>query len=409
VYKIKDFYKKIRMTDMVEENGKIWISLLGLNGLVEIDIHTWKTKVLCRFEEKNDLSFNLYNSIAKIDKKIIVIPCTADRIAVYDLNSKKIHYIEIDNVQDNRNEVYDSNAKFWKYYIDGKNIYLMGHYYPAIVKINVNNYEVHYITDWVKELDKHIKKGDKRGYIGAGFFKRKRNIYLPLQCYPAFLILDLDTNKTKIKKIDSILDGIGIIGGDNENIWLEGKGDALGCFVKLDIDLGNIKEIGNVEKPSIEAYSIPFLEIIDCENRIILFPSTASFIYEIEKSSDVIKKSELNQLLIENGTAKPNVLMTKKINNKIYFITSCDRKLHTYFIDENRIESRDLYLPEEYVMEEIQRIYTQRNTEQRTVDEREVPLNFYITRDVNNVDMYQNIKIGKNIYAYTRKGGTGVR
>ena len=273
-----EFYRRIKSTDICEENGKIWLSIMGMNGLVEIDLSTRKLKVLCKFEEEKNSLFNLYSSLVKIDNKIVLIPSAAEKIAIYELNTKSVVYIKIKKVQDNRNEIYDTNAKFWKYYVDGKNVYLLGYYYPAIIKINTDTYKITYLTDWVKKLEKYIKKGDKRGYIGAGFAKINSKIYFPLQCYPGLLVLELETNKVWIKNIKSSLDGIGTMGGDDNNIWIEGKGNSFGVIAKMDINMEHIEEIGKVEKIKQTDYSIPFWEPISYGNKIFLFPSSAQFI-----------------------------------------------------------------------------------------------------------------------------------
>lgn len=393
-----EFYRRIKSTDIVEENGTIWMSIMGMNGLVEVDISTWKIKVLCKFEKENNTLYNLYSSIVKVKNKIILIPCAAERIAIYELSTKSMVYLKIRDVQNNRNEIYDKNAKFWKYYVDGDDVYLLGHYYPAIIKINTDTYKTTYLTDWVKELDKCINKGDKRGYIGAGFVKMKNKVYFPLQCYPGFLVLELDTNKVWIKKIKSSLDGIGMMGADDYNIWIEGKGISHGVIAKMDLNMEQIEEIGNIEKTKQTDYSIPFWEPISYGDKIFLFPSSAQFIYEVDKATNFIKKSEINNYLIKNGSSQFSAEMIKKINDKIYFLTTHDRKLHIYNLDSKEVESHFLYLPEGYVVEEIKRICLQKILENKIISEKEVLLEDFMLSEENelNIDKPQNI--GKHIY-----------
>ena len=193
-----EFYRRIKSTDIVEENGTIWMSIMGMNGLVEVDISTWKIKVLCKFEKENNTLYNLYSSIVKVKNKIILIPCAAERIAIYELSTKSMVYLKIRDVQNNRNEIYDKNAKFWKYYVDGDDVYLLGHYYPAIIKINTDTYKINVFE--IKE-EEEIENGRRREmnckYVLQYIYK---NRYIGLYSLKNEIVLEIDSKTFEIKK-----------------------------------------------------------------------------------------------------------------------------------------------------------------------------------------------------------------
>lgn len=343
--KAMERYSRIRATDLVAEGNKIWLSLSEGNGLAETDLLTGKVRILCTFEEAQ--SSNLYGSIAKVENHLLLVPEGAQKIVIYDLDAGRLHGIDLEPVEPGRKEVYNPGAKFGGYYTDMEHVFLTGNYYPAIVKVNIRTHEVSYLTEWVSEIEKYLSPRDCRGYIGRGYVRFNRCVYFPLQCCPAILILHLDTLCTEVKIIDSPLEGIASIMETDGEIWLQGKGASAGAFVKMNRRWEVLEKIAPVETMRhipMSDYRIMFWNPVMAGEKMILFPSVASGIYERDKKSGQIKRSGWN-VLTENGeSCMYTVYFAKEIENKIYFLTGWDRILHVYDIASGRLEDKDIQM-----------------------------------------------------------------
>ena len=86
------YYTKPIAMNMVEDNGKIWMSLLNRNGICEIDKVRGEARICRIFDgEPYDGKF-LYSYVVKVSHYLIFSPWEAKNIAIYNLECDSMIY-----------------------------------------------------------------------------------------------------------------------------------------------------------------------------------------------------------------------------------------------------------------------------------------------------------------------------
>jgi hypothetical protein len=126
----------------VKIKGSIYFTTLGLSYLYKYS--DGLTEVVCKFPE-NDARF-LWNDVLFYENKLYFPPFVAQKIYIYNLETNETESIELrkDLIAHSFNYV---NLNFTKSYLYKENIYFVGYYYPAILKINPKTLETEYYYD----------------------------------------------------------------------------------------------------------------------------------------------------------------------------------------------------------------------------------------------------------------------
>jgi len=96
-------------------NDELWFFHGCLNALVKYNIKTNETEIVGEVKDKAFCSQLLYNKIFYINKKIYLIPFSANNIAIYDIAKNEFEYFYI--------ESYKSGYLYKEAFEDGNNIY----------------------------------------------------------------------------------------------------------------------------------------------------------------------------------------------------------------------------------------------------------------------------------------------
>lgn len=354
---MNDIYKRIICPDFVVDNEYMFFPVYKSDEFVRVDTNTGEVKVLCTFETDSQKDYyNLYNSMVKVGKYIVLAPANAEKIAIYDIEDEKMHYIELEEAEANGNEIYDATSLFYGCLRDGDYVFLLGFYYPAIVRIDMRNFEVYYIREWVKQLDSNIPRGDKRGYIGNGCCIQGRRAIFPIMCAPALLYLDLDSLSSHIEIVDTQMDGFGVMVCDEENLFLQGKGDSIGKVCKFSLDKKRvIVDALQIESLNRVDYGTAFSGTVKDGNTWFLFPQEGTNLYELNTESMMAEIPSWCSFLDKHKYGKDQwVLCAKQIEKRIVFTTNDDKMWHEYDLNTGKVSHYAVLLPEEYVEKRMQ-------------------------------------------------------
>ena len=118
-----------------------------VNGLFKINMKTGKCKYIDSLK-KYDNKVRLFGDLTYVNNKIILAPTAADDFVVYDLEKRVEKYIPVQSCK----RSYCDECKFFAVIPYGIEVYFVGCYYPAIVKLNLLTNEVVYYTDWLEEV-----------------------------------------------------------------------------------------------------------------------------------------------------------------------------------------------------------------------------------------------------------------
>lgn len=137
----------------VECNKSIFFVPANMNVLVEYSVERKEEVQIVELPKIRFEGMNAYMGILALENRIVVLPNHSDRFLIYSIASKEINEISIpmDGIECNQ-------WGFFSYgYIYEKSIYVVGHVYPGIVRIDIENMT----CDIVARFNEGIRK--KRG------------------------------------------------------------------------------------------------------------------------------------------------------------------------------------------------------------------------------------------------------
>lgn len=404
------YYTKPIAMNMVEDNGKIWMSLLNRNGICEIDKVRGEARICRIFDgEPYDGKF-LYSYVVKVSHYLIFSPWEAKNIAIYNLECDSMIYIPLKKIE-HQNGHYQK-IKFWNIIQHNSDVYLLGYDYPAIVKVNLDSRQVTYITDWVDEVERNVQSEDISGYFADGHVIVGNQALISVACMNAVLELDFETGNTKIIKIDVPMGGIGgIASADGVNIWLVGKRSKTNRVCCWNIRTDRVSEYC-IEDEKDDIYD-PFYAPICTEKKIYFMPISASAIYEFDvvskkivknRSLDIFLKKEENMRMLWWKT-----LASRIEKNLLIFINCDDLKWYEYNVTTGEIRNYIVRLEE--TMRSIDQFFDavclKYKKNNFIIPEKEIPLKYV----VNNMELEKKVLwdmdieclIGGKIYEQLRR------
>lgn len=311
-----------------EEGDHIWFSSYTHNGLYRVNKKTKETQLMTTFPGEKGMAFLLYKAIVHINEWLIFIPCAAKDIAVYNYKKNQIKKIPLRESHGKHKVIYQENCKFWTAVPYKNNVYLFGLCYPAILRLNLETWEIVYYAEWLEEVDPRI--GEKsEGYWSDGIIRGKY-AYLPCLYGREILKFDLENGKMRWLEVSSKTGGFHGIGDDGTYLWLT----PVECqnVVKWNPESGDAKEIGiSYENEGIYPFQKPLL----INGDIYLLPFGINDAYKINLRSEKAEKDrELSKLL--NIKKKKysiggfTVLNPRITEDGFSYINGRDYSWHTY-------------------------------------------------------------------------------
>lgn len=365
---------------LIEDDSSVWFLQNNKNGLYYFDKKIQRLEWIPFLEESFCIP-SLYMHLQKIDSKIVCVPHGANKVAIYNTETKNIKYIPLKKNGRKSNEFFMPYANFFYSFIHERNIYMLGYYYPAILIYNVDTDEIKYLDDWLEKIDRKIPENDMRGFFGRGYvYVNSDIILLPIACTNGLLKLNMETNETEVIWIESVHDGISGISADvNGKVWMVGYGthDDDVVIWKYKSNEYEVKHIPEVRK---EKMFSSFYQPIITENRVYFVPLRENHIYSIginDKNIEVDLSLD-NILNIADNTNEP-LLKYYLINNNgntLSIIRSYDLSWHKIILDtmDERVQAiEDRELDGIYI--EIMSKYEKFDT---VVNETTMPLNNFI-------------------------------
>ena len=196
--------------------------------------------------------------------KLLFIPSCAEKVWIFDLGTKEWDSIVIDYPY--------KQIKFWDAVIYKDCVFLLGAFYPAILKIELNNYAVTY-------LNIVCRPGGnlEEGLILTQAVRIGSIVYSPERTSSYVLVLDLDTAEYEWCQVGSIGNKYSGIACDGENFWIS-SGEC-GSIVKWN---GRFKWEEFQVPSEIAKRSYQFIGVICDENRVCFLTQQDGRSFEIQ-------------------------------------------------------------------------------------------------------------------------------
>lgn len=254
----------ISIEDAVWMDNKIWFCPSDYKILVSMDIESKEKKY---FTIPSGGAYDLQRAFASmkvVGRKIFLIPYNEKVIMQFDVDTEEFCRIDIDDeIVKNRKSLFLGVAVYQNY------LFVIGTRIPVIIRLNMDNNHIDYITDWEEKVRTLIFDSSD-GYIRRQSVVVNGKLYVPFCNANAVLEIDCVSMKTYIHSMGEERQGYSGICFDGKFIWLSPRKN--GSIVKWDIDT---KQISKIALPLIQRQNsfLPYIGIVSFGNEIHLLSS----------------------------------------------------------------------------------------------------------------------------------------
>lgn len=324
---------------MVLTDGFIWCMAGGFNAFFQIDIISGQINYLGEVPNEKIQKARLYSDIQQYEDKLIFVPMAAEDIAIYNIKENKFIKIKLKQ-PNNINNLYKTDYKFSKCFIFKSYAYFFSVSFPAIVKLNLINYELQYIDDWVKRFcNKEIKR--EQVYF-RNAYKKEGRVYLPSCCNNQVVEFELEQERFYYHEVGKRSESFSDIVFSKDKIYIS----KLDGGEMLILDKGNWDEIGRIYTGTTMPVSISMQEYND---KIFYFPVNLSEIVIVEDGNK-IRKCDLKMNIKGNKVFKIIYDMPD-----CYFITEKEFDLIKFSVESEKIVKKKLLIDNDTIKDKLQK------------------------------------------------------
>lgn len=293
----------IAFENIVKANGSYWFTSIGYNAFFKLDEDKDIAHCVGCFSKEQDAR-RLYLDIVQYQDKLVFVPLKAEAIALYDMNAGEFSYIPLclPAKEMNTGVAYSADEKFAFAGIWKNNLYLFPATYPAIIKLDMESYEVEYLYEPIRQLNKRVLT-EEGIYFWKGIIEDN---LVKMWCEPAKSIVEFDMNSESLqvcKQLSDIDKYIEVV-SDGKNYWLIPR-EKKAKLLKLSEDFQIIESILLPE--GITEDGISYLRGVCLDDYLLVFPGAAEYVMKVS-----LKDSTTEIIRIFDGTkeTRPEELIT---------------------------------------------------------------------------------------------------
>lgn len=366
--------------DWVKKNNEYFFSAMDYHFLCK-GSDSGEIQFLFQYETEKEKTKFYSSPVIIHDDKVFTVPFNLQNLYIYDIKDNIKKVLNIDNT--NRDIYYLNNIQtenYWTSYAYNEYVYFFGWNSGSIMKLNIHNYTIEYITDWIKNIPKDWLKSANynNSFFGNGYVRLGDNIYIASGIGPAIWKLSLDIKNIEYIKLDCESKGFNTISLIENKIILTEIGSEVDRIILCDIDTNKIKEIKLSEKsywrsPVIYNYYI------------YLFPCIPNgHVIRVNSSTLECEKYDRFDKLLSNSKDDYFVAV-KQNNNTVSFIRESDYCWFTYDFDREVMTYKYYKVPDnDYVLgyktEYYDEVFCRCEKSGSIFNEKELPLLEYIKR-----------------------------
>lgn len=376
--KVVDFFSRVAFYSCVQDKECIWGALENRNGLCKVNIKEQTAKLVATFDNELLVTQRLYHSSVLVDNIIILVPACARSIAIFDMSTEKMKYIDLG--------VYGLKGDFLfcTSVVMEKKVYIYGYRCPYIIEYDVQTEEIIITDEWLKCLDNvDINSLSSQGFFADGYAVVGKKMYVPLAFQSAVLeILVLENEKRySVKKIDASFSGISGMTQDNQIVWIVGNGE--NELVKWNMTNESVERIFFDEDHKCIRKNDYLWKVVCSVNNVYLLPiyGSKAYIYEkkdgrINEFCEVVDTLMLDKLRLSSFS----VIGAFNSDDDILFFCGADFSLYVYNENSRKLRKIEVsFEVDECYMEKYYRdLIFDSNKKGNCLREENVPLNFFL-------------------------------
>lgn len=297
---------RLRGLGCVRVGESIWFSHHFFNALIELNKSSGQIKSIEKFPVHDIRETWLYTTVCCSKDKLIFIPGTSDKIAVYDIKIKKFIFVGLDQDLVGNDVLY-----FWNAYRHGQYIYMLPRKAKCIVRYNIRENTVKYLHT---SLDAVVLASPEMDACFAEQFEvLDEKIYMPFVELSAVAVFDLKKEKMSIKYLD-IENGCSTIIYFDEYFYMTSSTQPIiyqwntqtDKIKKYDVFPEKFRRIG------CDSFELLFISAVNIGKKIYFFPFHSNMIISL----DVEKETIETEKIYKETEKTPIVYYAKKIEDK---------------------------------------------------------------------------------------------
>ena len=332
---------KIAFENIVKANGSYWFTSIGYNALFKMDEDADKAEFVGCFSKEQDAR-RLYLDIVQYQDKLVFVPLRAEAIALYDMNTGEFSYVPLCLPAEDMNTgvAYSADNKFTFAGIWKNNLYLFPATYPAIIKLDMESYEVEYLYEPIRQLNKRVLT-EEGIYFWKGIIEDN---LVKMWCEPAKAIVEFDMNSESLqvcKQLSDIDMYIEVV-SDGKNYWLIPR-EKKAKLLKLSEDFQIIESILLPE--GITEDGISYLRGVCLDDYLVVFPGAAEHVMKVSLKDNT---AEITRIFDGEEEIKPEepkawkFFLAKCIGDEIIAFNQFSSELVTYQVKTGVINRKQI-------------------------------------------------------------------
>lgn len=199
--------------DCLIYNEQIIFILRDMNMICSFDMKKNKTKILGKIPEESFRRYRLSTNMYIYKDKIILTPCSAKKIWVYNIQSKEWHSIAIRSFEPKYMEYKILQSVAYK-----EKLYMIGSNYPAVICMDMETEDIEYIEIYDHLKDEFNKYNDC--FIRSDYVCIDEFLYMASCLSNEVLKFDMETKHFKWIKVGNMGNRYSGIAWDGNNFWL---------------------------------------------------------------------------------------------------------------------------------------------------------------------------------------------
>lgn len=295
--------------DCVQVGDSLIFIAKDVNFVFSLNLDTGKVELIDSIPEEDVLAVRLGASIAYWKNELIFTPMKAEKIWIYNLQTKEWRGLEREKIENGRN-----GKEMFQSILYGNKLFLIGSNYPAIICLDLLTESMTYIKEPYVEL-KEKKEMLKDCYFRCDYAQKDNYIYLA-SCLSNFVLkFDMDTCKYDWIKVGKDKNRYAGIKESDEGFWLAPRCNT--AIVKWDGE----KEIVEYSLPkTMDDGKFSFVGVVVNGDKIV-FPGMS------EPNTVII--TDLEQGEMEN--VQEQYLFYKKINSGLVVSMTVNGEVKVYY------------------------------------------------------------------------------
>lgn len=369
--------------------GHLWFFLKTGNGLCNINLRTGEVKYIISIPGEALYGEFLYEDIKCYGNQLILIPGNASEIAVYDMNTKEIVKISVYTDQLKYKSSYNCFGKFHSAFVTDKWVYFIPGHFPAIIKMNIETFELVYLEDWLEDIMPYYRT-DRYFFRKDIVCDDKGIIYLTSLYYNIVLSIDTKSDKMHIVRKGNVGEGCGCscIAYQNNMFVLSAMNQRQILIFNSHWELKQ-----KIELPSVFSveYRLDYIRSIAWENYIFYVPFGSNMMLRLDMNTyslDIIRQWKLDYV--------PKYEQSCIFHGKLYCHT--DFQIDIFNIDGRLIHSIPIILQGNFGLDMMMNFWANEEIIQETEWIQVDTFLKFLNKETSNSSINKHFLCGSTIY-----------